>query len=349
MPVPVRFAVRLPQSWCVATRDALIAVADLADELDMDISVQDHLLSDGSVSPCGQAHPPGGEDRTVFEAHTTLAYLAARTRRARLIAGVYVLPYRHPVWLAKETSSLDALSGGRLVVGVGVGALRGRQEDKGQDLHAHGSIAVREFDTFAVHGNRGRMMDEYIGVLDALWTRESASFGGEFVRFTDVDIFPKPVASPRPPIWVGGRSDAAVSRAARLAEAWYPSQASVEVIEAGASELARIAGESGRPAPTMAVNLFASVMADGAEARGVMRAGLGHRFHGDGPLFAATLAGTPDEVRSHVQRYVDAGVTTFDLKYLPLTLEQTLAQMRLVATAVAPGITSPPERGPTGD
>ncbi len=339
MSTPVRFGVRLPQSWCIASRDALVAVADLADELDMDISVQDHLLSDGSVSPCGHAHASSGEDRAVFEAHTTLAYLAGRTARARLIAGVYVLPYRHPVWLAKETSSLDALSDGRLVVGVGVGALRGRQEDKGQDLRAHGSIAVREFDTFAVHGHRGRMMDEYIRVLDALWTRETASYEGEFVRFSGIDIFPKPVASPRPPIWVGGRSEAALSRAARLGEAWYPSQAPVEVIEAGAPQLARIAHEAGRPVPTVAVNLFAAVMADGDAARGAIRDALGHRFQGDAPLFEATLAGTPDQVRAHIQRYVDAGVTTFDLKYLPLTRDATLTQMRLVATEVAPGIT----------
>lgn len=339
MTKPVRFAVRLPHSWCVATRDALLAVADLADELDMDISVQDHLLADSSVSPCGHAHPSAGEDRTVFEAHTTLAFLAARTERARLIAGVYVLPFRQPVWLAKETSSLDALSLGRLIVGVGVGALRGRETDKGQNLQAHGTIAVREFDTFAIHGNRGRMMDEYIRVLDALWTQESASYGGEFVRFEGIDIYPKPVASPRPPIWVGGRSEAAIGRAARLAEAWYPSQASVAVIEAGAPVLARVAAEHGRPTPAMAVNLFASIAPDSEMAREAVRDALGHRFQGDGPLFAATIAGSPEDARSQVQRYVDAGVTTFDLKYLPLTLEETLAQMRLVASEVAPGIT----------
>jgi len=183
------------------------------------------------------------------------------------------------------------------------------------------------------------MMDEYIQVLDALWTQESASYDGEFVRFEDIDIFPKPVASPRPPIWVGGRSEAAIGRAARLAEAWYPSQASVEVIEAGAPVLARVAAEHGRPTPAMAVNLFASVGTDREAALDALRDALGHRFQGDGPLFAATIAGSPEDARSQVQRYVDAGVTTFDLKYLPLTLEETLAQMRLVATEVAPGIT----------
>jgi len=99
-----------------------------------------------------------------------------------------------------------------------------------------------------------------------------------------------------------------------------------------------VAAAAGRPAPTVAINLFAAVADDGAAARDAMRDALGHRFQGDEPLFAATLAGTPDQIRAHVQRYVDAGVTTFDLKYLPLTLEQTLAQMRLVAADVAPGI-----------
>ena len=129
----------------------------------MDVSVQDHLLAGKSVAPCGHDH--SGEDRAVFEGHTTLAYVAARTTRSRLIAGVYVLPYHNPIWLAKETSSLDALSKGRLIVGVGVGALRGRSQDKGQNLGAHRGVAVREFDAFGVEGHRGRMMDEYIRIL----------------------------------------------------------------------------------------------------------------------------------------------------------------------------------------
>ena len=94
---PIRAAVRLPHSWCIADVDAIVEVAELADELDMDVSVQDHLLADSTVSPCGHVHD--GEDRAVFEAHTTMSYVAARTQRSRLIAGIYVLPYRHPVWL----------------------------------------------------------------------------------------------------------------------------------------------------------------------------------------------------------------------------------------------------------
>jgi probable F420-dependent oxidoreductase len=332
----VRLAVRLPHSWCVADRDAIVEVARLADELDMDVSVQDHLLADSSVSPCGPSH--AGEDRVVFEAHTTLAYVAAITRRSRLIAGVYVLPYRHPVWLAKETSSLDALSGGRLVVGVGVGALRARQHDAGQNLGAHQGIAVREFDTFAIAGHRGRMMDEHIRVLDALWTQERASFEGAFSHFEDIAIFPKPAARPRPPIWVGGRSGAALERAARLGEAWFPSQASVAVVAAGRAGLEEVAAEAGRPAPTIAVNIFVAVHADGRRARDAMRGALAQRFAGDAPLFEATLAGTPDDVRDRMRAYVEAGVTDFDLKFLPLTREDTMAGMRMVATEVLPAL-----------
>ena len=330
----VRFAVRLPQSWCVADPDAIVAVAELADELDMDVSVQDHLLSDGSVSPCGPDH--AGEDRVVYEAHTTLAFVAGRTRRSRLIAGVYVLPFRHPVWLAKETASLDALSGGRLVVGVGVGALRGRGHDRGQDLRAHGSIASREFDAFGVHGHRGRMMDEYLRVLDALWTSESASFEGEFVTFHDLDLFPRPAQRPRPPIWVGGRSDAAQDRAARLGDAWYPSQPPVAVVAAGHERIVRVAEEAGRPVPGLAVNIFASIDADRERARDALRAAIGKRFAGDRPLFDAALAGSVDDVRTQVQAYVDVGVRSFDLKLVPLSLAATLEQMRLLAAEIAP-------------
>jgi alkanesulfonate monooxygenase SsuD/methylene tetrahydromethanopterin reductase-like flavin-dependent oxidoreductase (luciferase family) len=330
----VRLAVRLPHAWCVADRDAIVEVARLADALDMDVSVQDHLLTDGSVAPCGPQHE--GDDRVMFEAHTTLSYVAALTQRSRLIAGVYVLPNRHPVWLAKETASLDALSGGRLVVGVGVGALRGRSADQGQNLGAHRGISVRELDAFGVHGHRGRMMDEHIRVLDAIWTQERARFAGEFTTFEGIDVFPKPVARPRPPIWVGGRSEAAQDRAARLGDAWYPSQPSTDVVSAGRSRIAALATSLGRPVPAIAVNVFVSIDADGERARHAMRAALAQRFDGDAALFSATLAGTPDEVRGRMVAYVEAGVSAFDLKFLPLTRSDTIAGMRLMASEVMP-------------
>ena len=89
---------------------------------------------------------------------------------------------------------------------------------------------------------------------------------------------------------------------------------------------------------SLTVNIFAAVDADGERARDAMRDALGHRFEDDDALFAATFAGTPDEVRAHMQRYVDAGVTTFDLKYIPLTLGSTVSQMRLMAAEVLPSL-----------
>jgi alkanesulfonate monooxygenase SsuD/methylene tetrahydromethanopterin reductase-like flavin-dependent oxidoreductase (luciferase family) len=158
------------------------------------------------------------------------------------------------------------------------------------------------------------------------------------VSFSDIDIFPKPVSSPRPAIWVGGRSEAAQERAARRAEGWFPSQPPVDVLASGAKHIAEVAAAAGRPMPALAINIFAAIDADGEKARAAMRDALGHRFDGDGPLFEATLAGTPDEVRAHMQRYVDAGVTTFDLKYLPLTMPSTTSQMQSMATEVLPGL-----------
>jgi alkanesulfonate monooxygenase SsuD/methylene tetrahydromethanopterin reductase-like flavin-dependent oxidoreductase (luciferase family) len=113
----------------------------------------------------------------------------------------------------------------------------------------------------------------------------------------------------------------------------------VEVLAAGREHIETVAAEAGRPAPTMGINIFASIDSDGERARDDMRAALGHRFEGDGALFEATFAGTPDEVRAHMQQYVDVGVTTFDVKYLPLTLDSTTRQMRLLVDEVLPGLT----------
>jgi alkanesulfonate monooxygenase SsuD/methylene tetrahydromethanopterin reductase-like flavin-dependent oxidoreductase (luciferase family) len=105
-----------------------------------------------------------------------------------------------------------------------------------------------------------------------------------------------------------------------------------------------MAAQAWRPMPTLAINIFAALDADGDKARAAMRDALGHRFEGDEPLFAATLAGTPEEVGAHMQRYVDAGVSTFDLKYLPLTMASTTSQMRMLAREVMPGLAQAPTR-----
>jgi probable F420-dependent oxidoreductase len=338
MDQPIRFIVRLPHTSCLASRDAIVRVADAAEDLGFwGVSVQDHLLADAAVSPCGAAHD--GDDRNVFEALQVLGFLAGRTERIRLLAGVFVVPFRNVFWLAKEIAALDVLSEGRLVCGVGVGALRSRKSDGRQNLDAHRNIATQEFDLLDVGGHRGRLMDEQLRALDLLLTQDAPSMDGEYIAFQELALYPKPVQAPRPPIWVGGRSEAAQRRAALLAEGWFPSQASVAVYREGRAGVERIAAEHGRPAPTdFGVNIYACADADGERARDVMRSSLGHRFQGDDGLFEATIAGTPEEVRARMAEYVAAGVNAFDLKFLPLTLEDQLAQMELFAREIFPAL-----------
>ncbi|MGH2513167.1 MAG: TIGR03619 family F420-dependent LLM class oxidoreductase [Candidatus Limnocylindrales bacterium] len=335
----IRFAVRLPHTWCIADTDSIVQVVDLAEELGFwGVSVQDHLLSDSSVSPCGSAH--AGDDRNVFELLQVLAFTAGRTDRIKLVAGVVVLPFHDPILLAKELATLDVLSRGRLIAGVGVGALVGRKEDSGQRLEGHRQIAVKEFEVLKISGNRGPVVDESIQAMTALWTQDRASFHGATVSFDDLEMYPKPVQKPRPPILIGGRSAAAERRVALLADGWFPSQATAAGLEAGRGRIEAMAQEAGRPTDGFdwGVNIFAAVDRSDGDARQAMRDSLGRRFEGDEPLFAATIAGDAAAFAQRVDEYAAAGCGFLDLKFVPLTLADTLDQMRFVMREVAPRV-----------
>ena len=337
--------VRVPHAWCHAGPTAIDEVAAAAEELGFDgLSVQDHLLSDSGVTPCGEDH--GHDDRTVFEAMGVLNYLAGRTRRLRLLSGVFVLPYRNAILFAKEIATLDVLSGGRLVLGVGIGAVAGRQADGGQKLSSHARIAQREFEAMGVRGGRGALIDEMLEAIVALWERDSASYHGRFVNFDDLDLFPKPAQLPHPPIWIGGRSDAALQRVVRLGNGWFPSQASPDLVAAGRARIAELAAAAGRPVPPdQGVNLFAAVGASDDAARAAILAALGRRFQEPDALWGATIAGSPRTVVDRMATYAAAGVNAFDLKLLPLRVSDTLEQMRRIASDVLPALSGQPVGG----
>jgi probable F420-dependent oxidoreductase len=327
--------VRLPHSWCGASLEGVRAVAEAAERLGFDgVSVQDHMLSNHGTSPCGHRHD--GDDRMVFEPLATLAYVAARTTRLRLLTGVLVLPFRNPLWVAKTAATVDVLSDGRLILGLGIGWPKRRATDGIQVMGRHADLAGRETDLFDVPSPRARLMDESLEAIDRLWRDETASYHGQHIQFEGVDSRPQPLQQPRIPLWIGGRADAAHRRAALLADGWFPSQASVEVLASGRRRVLEIAEAAGRPAPSFTVNLFVSVDPDGERAREVVRDGLAHRFRTEELLFASTLAGTPAEVRERMNAYAEAGCTGFDLKILPLATEPTLRQMELLATEVLP-------------
>jgi probable F420-dependent oxidoreductase len=147
---------------------------------------------------------PGGSDSGMIEPLTALTYLAAVTDRIRLGTGICLVPQRNPVYTAKAVTDLDSLSGGRVEFGVGVGWLREEFEALGMP-----------FD------RRGRRTDEHLAIMRSLWCDEVSEFHGELYDLPPCRMYPKPVQSPHPPIHVGGESDAAMRRVARLGQGWF--------------------------------------------------------------------------------------------------------------------------------
>ncbi len=182
--------------------------------------------SDHPAVPVSRAQAMGP---TWYDAGSTLAFVAGVTTRIRLMPHVLVLPYRHPLVVAKQYGTLDFLSGGRLILGVGSGHLK-------PEFLALG----------ANYEERGKITDEYLRALAAAWQHDVAYFDGEFVSFRDMMVWPRPVQRPRPPFWVGGNSNAAVKRAARFADGWVPWELTPEDFAAKAAYARHLRHDTGR-------------------------------------------------------------------------------------------------------
>lgn len=157
------------------------------------------------VLPDPQAPPsPAAPDFPMLHPSTILAYLAGVTSTLELGTGIVLIAQRNPVVLAKEMASLDVLSKGRLILGIGAGYLKAEFDALGADF-----------------ATRGRRTDEYIDAMRALWTQDNPEFGGRYVRFSGIDARPRPVQPEGPRIVVGGQSEAAFRRAVTRCHGWY--------------------------------------------------------------------------------------------------------------------------------
>jgi len=181
--------------------DAMVRVARAAEEAGLEsLWTGEHVvLPDPRVPP--SPAPPG---TPILDPAVALAHVAAVTRRIRLGTGIIILPQRNPLVLAKELASVDVVSRGRLLFGLGVGYLE-------PEFRALG----------APFEDRGAYTDEAIDVMRALWTQWRPAHHGRFFSFRDVDAHPRPVQRPHPPIHVGGLSRAGARRAARKGDGWY--------------------------------------------------------------------------------------------------------------------------------
>jgi probable F420-dependent oxidoreductase len=266
-----------------------------------EVAIRAEELGDGSI----WAGDHLSYRNPIVDVVVALSTFAAVTERITLGAGIVLLPLRHPSVVAKEFASLDYISGGRVILGVGVG---GESE---QDFEAVG-ISMRE---------RGARADEAMLALRALFGGAPASFAGRFFSFERISIEPRPAQAGGPPLWVGGRSEAAIRRAATLGDGWIPIWVSAEKLAEGIERLP--------PHVMPAVTLPAHV---GPKRR--IYEHLRRRYSGDLAEHVVDrycVAGTTDECAARIRAYVDAGARHVVFNILELDDAERLAEAAFAA------------------
>ncbi len=232
----MKFGVFLPISGRASGPDTLIEAASSAEALGFDaVWSADRVVTPWKINtsyPYSENQefivPP---DRPFLDSLTCLAFLAGCTKSITLGISVLVLPYRHPLYWARVAVSIERLSRGRLIMGVGVGWME------------------EEFASLGISFNdRGRMTDEHLQIISKLWAEEHSSFDGTYYRFQDLAFYPKPLQQPRIPIWVGGEGIQAQRRTAKYGDAWFPYfvQITHQELKAGYDTVLKLAAEAGR-------------------------------------------------------------------------------------------------------
>jgi probable F420-dependent oxidoreductase len=210
----MKFGLVFANSGPWADAERAVALATAAEELGFEsLWTVEHVVVPAdyeSTYPYSRSGKmPGGEDVDVPDPLIWLAYVAAATSTITLATGILILPQRNPVILAKEAATLDALSGGRFLLGIGVGWLR------------------EEFDVLGVpFERRGARTDDYVAAMRALWAggEDGATFHGEFTSFERAKMYPKPTRETGVPIVIGGHSEASARRAGRIGDGYFPAR-----------------------------------------------------------------------------------------------------------------------------
>ena len=264
----MKFGVQLAGGAAVCGREALRQVGAAAEELGYDsILIGDHIVIPKRITaPWPYNEYAGG--KTPYGVYTemewldpfdSMAFLAGVTEKLRLGISVLIVPYRHPFDVARRVATVDVLSGGRFVLGVGVGWL----EDEFRLL----GIPFKE---------RAQRTREYIAMMKALWTQEKPRFAGKFVELSeDVNVLPRPLQKPHPPIWVGGESQPALRRVADFGDGWHIGLILPERINAKLDQLKRFMEEAGRDFSKLELTALAAAgRTSPAEIRAYCNAGV---------------------------------------------------------------------------
>jgi probable F420-dependent oxidoreductase len=279
----MRYGLCLPNFTGLASPEAIDVAAATAERLGWDsVWTTDHVLVDKSDD--------AADYRINFDVIQTLAWVGARYPTVRLGTSVIVVPQRNAVVLAKELSSLDALSGGRVIAGIGVG----------WNEREFANLGVA--DRFAV---RGAYTEETIGLWRHLWAGSGEPFEGRFHQVADYAFGPLPPQGATLPVWVGGRADAALERAGRLADGYHSSSTSVEAFGKRVPVILAAAEAAGRPMPTLSARVRVEFDAQvrSAETR------------------PYAMRGSNDDVAAEVARWADLGVEHMALFFEVETIE----------------------------
>ena len=289
----MQIGVSLCNNWGVEDVQSIIQLARKAEELGFaSVWVHDHVFNAAHVfRRIGQ--------KPYYEPLTLLSYVAACTQRVGLGTSVLVLPYHNPLRLAKIAATLDVLSGGRLILGVGVGGVP-------QESEALGSP----------YAERGAITDEAIAIMKELWTQEEPRFAGKYYCFSSMPFSPKPLQQPHIPILIGGNSRAAIRRAVRLGNGWHPFAISLETLRQGIHYLREHAQHSGRDVTEIPVSF--SIPLGNPTARG------------------EALGSEPQAIVEKIQAFASMGVQTLVITGNTGNIAETLPAMDMLAREVLP-------------
>ncbi len=304
----MNYGVHLPQLGRSATRANLITWAEEADRLGLHSGwVSDHVAWPRDIESkypyTADGSFPGGFDMPWLDPLSTLVFVAARTERLRLGTTVLILGYRPPVLTGKWLATLDVLSEGRAILGVGVGWMR------------------EEFEVLGMPwDNRGARADEQLAVFDALFNQEFPAYDGRYYHFPEVGFTPKPVQQPVP-VWVGGSTEAAFRRTARWGHAFHAAFEPVATVEAEWAAVGVECERIGRDRDELELSTRLYLDPDGRMDP------------------AVSLQGSADQMADAVGRWADIGTDHLLLDVVgPGGADGRLDLLRRFMTEVAPSV-----------
>ena len=311
----MKFGVSLQNRGTGASPENLALVARRAEALGFDsafvgdhVVIPDSFVSEYPYSATGEF--TGLASGEWLDQLTVLTYVGALTERIRLGTGVLILPHRNPIVTAKMLATMDVLSKGRLIVGVGVGWLR-------EEFEALGLPPFEE---------RGAVGNEYLRAFKELWTQENPSFQGDYCSFSRIRFEPKPAQKPHPPIWVGGESGPALRRAATLGDAWHPIGSNPRFPLVTAEQMARSVERLGRYAESA-----------GRDPSAIEVAYRPPRYLlGADEDRTQPFMGTAEQIAEDVSAFAKVGVSHLAFDFRRDAVEQTVSAMEEFAQRVMP-------------